>query len=246
MLKVIRYPAAMLHVMFLLGYTPSFFGKTDIAKQSFEHVIKDSSSLKTNSDKYVLWNLQNAGLSKAAFYYAFKGYNYFLQKGLLNKTNIITIVDFSQPSTQKRLYVLDIISGKILFNTLVAHGRNSGHEYATQFSNSNRSHQSSLGFYITMGTYVGGNGYSLKLNGYDKGFNDHAYKREIVLHGADYVSENFINSNGFLGRSYGCPAVPFEFHKEIIDCIKDGSCLFLYYPSKKYLAASKILNNRNG
>ena len=192
---------------------------------------------------YTLWNLQSVGLSKEAFNYAIKGYNYLTRKNLLNKKEIITIIDFSKPSFEKRLYILNIVTGQVLFNTLVAHGHNSGDEYANKFSNSNKSHESSLGFYVTLGTYMGDNGYSLKLKGCEKGFNDNAYKRKIVLHGSDYVSEDFIQSNGYLGRSFGCPAVPLGLHKEIIDCIKDGSCLFLYHPTKKYLIRSKILNS---
>jgi hypothetical protein len=250
MLKPTQYPAVLLAILFLLVVSLSSFNDL-ITENNLSH--NDTTASKNNIEKealisidkinYSLWNLQTTGLSKEAFDYAIKGYNYLTQKGLLVKKNIITIVDFSKPSTEKRLYVLDILNGKILFNTLVAHGHNSGDEYATRFSNSNRSHQSSLGFYITLGTYIGDNGYSLQLKGCEKGFNDNAYKRKIVLHGSDYVSENFINANGYLGRSFGCPAVPLGLHKEIIDCIKDGSCLFLYHPTKRYLIRSKILNS---
>jgi len=194
-------------------------------------------------DYYTAWNLTAAGLAQEAFNAALKGYNYLKEKNLLTNPGVMTIVDYSKPSSQKRLYVLDMNEGKILFNTLVAHGRNSGLEYATDFSNAASSHKTSLGFFITMNTYTGGNGYSLKLQGCEKGINDKALERAIVVHGADYADESFIQRNGYLGRSYGCPAVPEKFSKKIIDAIKNGSCMFLYHPTKRYSAYSKILNS---
>jgi hypothetical protein len=133
-------------------------------------------------------------------------------------------------------------TGRIIFRTLVAHGRNSGYVYATSFSNDEASYKSSLGFYITRGTYTGINGYSLKLEGCEKGINDHALNRAIVMHGADYASEEFLQQNGYLGRSHGCPALPSTLSKKIIDKIKNGSCMFLYYPSKAYIDRSTILD----
>lgn len=192
---------------------------------------------------YAEWNLTAAGLSYEVFNDAVKGYKYLLGKKLLNNSNVLTIVDYSKPSSQKRLYVLDMNSGEILFNSVVAHGRNSGLEYASDFSNAEASHKTSLGFFITGNTYNGGNGYSLKLNGCEKGINDKALERAIVMHGAPYADEKFIQYNGYLGRSYGCPAVPQKINKKIIDAIKNGSCMFLYHPTKKYIAASKILNS---
>lgn len=196
-----------------------------------------------NTDCYNAWNLTAAGLSKNAFEYAVKGYQQLLAKNKLQKTNIITIVDYSLPSTQKRLYVLDMAEGKILFHSLAAHGRNSGLVYASDFSNKPSSFKTSLGFFITGNTYMGGNGYSLKLNGCEKGINDKAMERAIVMHGADYVNENFIQQNGYLGRSHGCPAIPENISKKLIDVIKNGSCVFLYNPTKNYITHSKILNS---
>jgi hypothetical protein len=195
------------------------------------------------SGKYDEWNLSNMNISKELFNYAIKGYQYLAEKNILHNTDIITIADLGKPSNQKRLYVINIKTGEVLFNTFVAHGKNSGQEYATNFSNSESSFETSLGFYVTTDTYMGKHGYSLRLNGCERGFNNNAYKRAIVMHGADYVSESFIRQNGFLGRSLGCPAVPAELSKKIIDVIKDGSCLFVYSPSKKYLRQSDILNN---
>jgi hypothetical protein len=195
------------------------------------------------SNKYEEWNLANKDISREVFDYAVKGYEYLASKNALHNSDIITIADLSKPSTQKRLYVINIKTGEVLFQTFVAHGRNSGQEYATNFSNSKSSFESSLGFYVTTNTYNGKHGYSLRLNGCEKGINDNACKRAIVVHGANYVSESYIHQNGFLGRSQGCPAIPLALSKNIINVIKNGSCFFVYSPSKKYLAQSDILNN---
>jgi hypothetical protein len=194
---------------------------------------------------YDSWNLKESGLSKKAFDYALKGYNQLQQQHKLHNTGVLTIVDYSLASTEKRLYVINMNEGRILYCTLAAHGKNSGLLYANNFSNKPSSLKTSLGFFITGTTYKGGNGYSLKLNGCESGINDNARERAIVIHGADYVSENFAKQNGYLGRSHGCPAVPPALSKKIIDCIKDGSCLFLYSPEKKYINTSKILNSQD-
>ncbi len=216
---------------------------------SYKHIItplKTSTAVAAfvNSDCYTAWNLTAAGLSKKAFECAMKGYRQLLEKNKLQKTNVITIVDYSLPSTQKRLYVLDMAEGKILFHSLAAHGKNSGLVYASDFSNKPSSLKTSLGFFVTGNTYMGGNGYSLKLNGCEKGINDKAMERAIVMHGAGYVNENFIQQNGYLGRSHGCPAVPENISKKLIDVIKNGSCVFLYHPEENYTVHSKILNSK--
>ena len=187
-------------------------------------------------------DLKEIGLTKKAFEYALKGYYYLLEHHWLNRTNILSICDLSQSSRNKRLYVLDLEERKVLVNTYVAHGRNSGGEFARSFSNNPSSHKTSLGFYVTQGTYMGNNGLSLKIRGMERGFNDRANGRNIVVHGSQYVGPDFLQMNQFCGRSYGCPAVPAEESEEIIDMIKEGSCLFVYHPTQKYLARSKILN----
>ncbi|HTI11980.1 MAG TPA: murein L,D-transpeptidase catalytic domain family protein [Puia sp.] len=187
-------------------------------------------------------NLKELGLTKKAFEYALKGYHYLLDHHWLNKTNILSICDLSQSSRNKRLYVLDLDQKTVLINTYVAHGRNSGTEYARSFSNNPSSHKSSLGFYVTGETYYGDNGLSLKIRGMERGFNDKANGRNIVVHGSEYVGPDFLRMNGFGGRSYGCPAVPSDEAPEVIDFIKEGSCLFIYHPTKKYITRSKILN----
>lgn len=172
-----------------------------------------------------------------AFKLAYSGYK------KLNKSNnpLLTLIDFSLPSSEKRMYVLDLAKREILFVSYVAHGRNSGEKYATSFSNRDGSHQSSLGFYRTTDTYNGGNGYSLRLDGLEKGINDKALQRAIVIHGADYCSENVIRATGRLGRSFGCPALPRELTKPVIDTIKGGSLLFIYADQSEYLANSEVL-----
>jgi hypothetical protein len=194
-----------------------------------------------NSSTNFFADILNAGVAQVAIDYATMGYNALLQKGLIRKTNILTIVDFSKSSTQKRLHVINIATGKVLLSTLVAHGKNSGLEFATSFSNENESNKSSLGFYTTGSTYNGEHGYSLKLQGCERGINDAAYQRAIVIHGADYVSNDIVQAQGFLGRSLGCPAVPINVNKKLIDLIKGGSCLFVYHPNKKYLQQSKLV-----
>ncbi len=159
----------------------------------------------------------------------------------LRNKDIVTIIDFSLPSTEKRMYVIDLQHKKLLFHSIVSHGRNSGEKYATSFSNRHGSFQSSLGFYVTEGTYIGGNGYSLVINGMERGINDQAKPRAVVIHGADYCSPSFIKNTGRLGRSYGCPALPRELNKPIINTIKGGTGLFIYADNPEYMANSKII-----
>lgn len=163
-----------------------------------------------------------------------EGFYQLKEKGII-KNDILTLIDFSVSSSIKRLWVIDVKNNLILFQSLVAHGRNSGSEFAQQFSNKPESFQSSLGFYTTAETYNGKHGYSLRLDGIENGINHKARERAIVIHGADYVSETFIQQNGRLGRSFGCPSLPMENYQEIIDVIKNKSCLFIFYPDKKNL-----------
>ena len=180
-------------------------------------------------------------LSFEVFNSALNGYRHIRN---IKKQNIISIIDFSKPSSFKRLFVIDIENKKILFNCLVAHGKNSGDNYATSFSNEFQSLKSSLGFFLTSETYYGKNGYSMKLDGLEKNINDNAREREIVVHGAEYVSEQFIKKFGRLGRSWGCPALPIENSKAIIDTISNGSCLFIYGTDNYYTENSVFLINQ--
>jgi L,D-transpeptidase catalytic domain len=191
-------------------------------------------------------HLDLMGLSKQAFDHAVNGFDKLVAAGRLANDRIISIADFSLPSTKKRLFVIDLNNFKVLFNTYVAHGRNSGTLMANSFGNAPESNKSSLGFYETLGTYNGSNGYSLRLEGLEPGINDNACRRAIVIHGADYVSEGLINSMGYLGRSFGCPSLPQHLNKPIIDKIKGGSCLFIYSQDKTYISRSKILKVTTG
>ena len=172
-----------------------------------------------------------------AFKSAYSGY----KKLNNNKNSLLTIIDFNLPSTEKRMYVLDLLKKEVLYVTHVAHGRNSGGNYATSFSNKNGSYQSSLGFYRTAETYNGGNGYSLRLDGLEKGINDLARPRAVVIHGADYANEDFIKSTGRLGRSFGCPALPQDLNKPIINTIKDGSLIFIYADKTDYFSHTQVI-----
>lgn len=186
--------------------------------------------------------LQRFGLDEEAFAYAWRGYHNLLKRGLIHRKNVLSICDFSQSSSHKRMYVIDILHKKLLYRTYVAHGQNSGSEYADSFSNQPESFKSSLGFYLTSRTYFGRNGLSLKIQGMDTGFNDLAGKRNIVLHGCTYASQAHLLHYGSLGTSLGCPAIPAAISSRIIRTVEHGSCLFIYHPSKKYLEASPILN----
>ena len=166
----------------------------------------------------------SAWVGEKAFREAYDGYCRIKDR----KKEILTLIDFTKPSNEERLLVLDMVEGKLLFHSLVAHGRNSGDLYATRFSNRPESHQSSLGLYLTEGTYTGKNGYSLRLNGLEKGINDNALARAIVIHGAAYADPSVCRGGRRLGRSWGCPALPPALNRPIIDTIKGGSVLYIY------------------
>ncbi|GAA0878616.1 hypothetical protein GCM10009119_15840 [Algoriphagus jejuensis] len=176
--------------------------------------------------------------SKEVFTMAIQGWS--KMKGKL-KSKVLTVIDFSLPSTAKRMWIIDPENGLILLNSVVSHGRNSGELMAKSFSNQPESFKSSLGFYTTAETYSGKHGYSLRLDGLEKGFNDQARNRAIVIHGADYAREEFAASVGRLGRSLGCPALPSELSAEAIDLIKDGSLLFIFGNDPNYLEKSSLI-----
>lgn len=178
-------------------------------------------------------------VNPVAFRQAVAGYNKIEQR----KRDILTLIDFSKPSTEKRLFVFDMRQRKLLFSSVVAHGRNSGGNYATSFSNKEGSYKSSLGFYLTESTYQGRNGYSLILEGLEKGINDRARERAIVIHGASYADPSVIPSSGRLGRSLGCPALPQKLSRPIIDAIKGGSVIYIYADQPDYLTQSSILHS---
>ena len=198
----------------------------------------------TYSDRYNIYNsidFKGNPVDQQVFNFAFKGYLNLKDQDKLAKDNLLSIIDYSKHSVEKRLWVFDVYSKQLLFNEWVSHGKYTGNATATKFSNIVSSKQSSLGFFTTGFTYNGKHKYSLKLYGEEPFFNSNAFKRGIVIHGADYVSESFIKQHKRLGRSYGCPAVRQEIKKPLISTIKDGSCLFAYYPDENYLTKSALL-----
>lgn len=158
----------------------------------------------------------------------------------------LTLIDYSRPSVEPRLWVFDLASGRMLFKELVAHGRNTGDNIATRFSDAMNSHQSSLGLFVTGDTYVGSNGYSLRLDGLEPGFNGRARDRAIVMHGAPYVNAALSRSQGRIGRSWGCPALRQAVARDVIDTIRGGGVIFSYYPDQAWLTKSRFLNCGGG
>ena len=184
-------------------------------------------------------------LSFDVFSKAYTGYLNLRNDNKLNADKeIISICDFNLPSSANRLWVIDLVSCKVMYNTYVAHGQGSGEDFAENFSNTENSHQSSLGFYVTGDTYNGDHGVSLRLNGLDLGFNDAALERGIVMHGADYVCSKYISENQRLGRSWGCPAINNDLKKPIIDAIEGGTCLFIYRDDNKYIKSAYWVNKK--
>ncbi|WP_228450535.1 murein L,D-transpeptidase catalytic domain family protein [Chryseolinea soli] len=191
---------------------------------------------------YNAMDLSHYGLAFDAFRYGMIGYGTLQQQGRLSDKKMITIIDFTKPSTEKRFYTLDLSALRVVYHTYVSHGKNSGENKATSFSNIVHSNQSSMGFFATAETYVGGKGFSLKLDGLEKGYNDNARERAVVIHEAEYVSEIWIKKYGRLGRSQGCPALPKGLSKEIIQTIKNNTLIFAYYNDTAYLQSSAYLN----
>ena len=180
------------------------------------------------------------GLSPEVLNLALKAYDKLRQQGY-DQQQVLTIVDYSKPSTQPRMWVIDLKNLKVAFQALVAHGRNSGGDVAQSFSNKPQSYQSSIGVYLTADTYVGHDGYSLRLNGLEPGFNSNALRRDIIVHPANYVSEEFAQANGRLGRSEGCFAVSPKISNQLINNIKGGTVIFAYYPDKEWLDHSQFI-----
>jgi hypothetical protein len=226
---------------FLLMSSNVFFSKANAGS-----VVLKRNEIKTNrvsNVEEVYTNLHSANFSLPnleSFKEALEGFYKLKAKGLVSK-NIITLIDFSLSANTKRLWVIDLDTDTVLMHSLVAHGRNTGDEYANSFSNVPESYKSSLGFYVTGEIYNGKHGKSLKLDGLERGINDNARGRAVVVHGANYVSDSFIQNNKRLGRSLGCPAVPIEVTDKLISTIKDKSCLFIYYPSESYKNSSKLI-----
>src|SRR5690606_6742942 len=223
---------------FLVSYIPTRLSE-HLSKEKAIHTVVEKEPHPELHERKLLDRKMNVEfiLQYDAFEQAMQGYQTLQPR----QDHILTVIDFTLPSTEKRMVVLDMKDEKVLYHTIVSHGRNSGDKYARSFSNRHGSYQSSLGCYETEGTYQSGNGYSLVLNGLEKGINDQAKARAVVIHGADYCSESFIKSTGRLGRSYGCPALPRELNKPIINTIKNGTLLYIYADNPEYMAATQIV-----
>lgn len=208
-------------------------GSLALTRANFEDHIKQL---------YEVIGLESFELNFEVFRLAMIGYYSLEKEGSLNNAGLLTVIDFSRPSTQKRFYTIDLKKHKVRYHTYVAHGRNTGQNMATEFSNIPHSNQSSLGFYVTGETYVGSKGYSLRLDGKEKSFNDNIRSRAVVIHAADYATESWIDRYGRLGRSQGCPALPPGISKDVINTIKNKTAIFTYYPDETYLNASRYLN----
>lgn len=221
---------------------PTYAGKYLVPVKEYNHAKGLISSNSFTSYSSILYNkLNDNALSFEAFKFGLKGYLKLQNEHQLKNSKYLTIVDMSSSSNNERFFIINMNTQEIEHKSLVAHGRNSGLEYAEKFSNIKSSHQTSLGFYKTAETYIGKHGVSLRLDGLEYS-NNKARERAIVIHAADYATENFIARNGRLGRSYGCPSLPTDGYEKVIEKIKEGSCLFIYYPQKTYLIKSKLAN----
>ena len=241
----------ILLIAFLTSVMPlSVRAKTDGKKatgdKNFPSLLSNSFEaplLKVQSDSlYNLMGLGNYGLQREVFFKAYKGYNFLLKKGLVRKKNILTVCDYSQSSNNKRLYVIDLKETRMLFNTFVSHGRNSGGEFANTFSNLIESNKSSLGFMLTAETYNGKAGYSMRFDGMEAGINDKVRTRDIVLHGSYFVNAQMVKTRGIIGNSLGCPAIPNDKRNQVIEAIKGGSCFYINHPDNWYNTTSSIIN----
>lgn len=194
-------------------------------------------------DLYTQMNLSADGMSYSVFNNALMGYYGLYNEGRLSDKGVLTVVDFTKPSNEKRLWVLDLNNRQVLHNTYVAHGRNSGEVTAQTFSNEHKSFMSSVGFYVTDDVYYGKHGKSLRLDGMDEAFNSNARDRAVVMHGAEYATEAFMNQYGRLGRSLGCPAVPLGEHESIINSVKGKTALYIHAGDENY--TSPYLDHTN-
>ena len=224
-------------VCFCLGfvYHPATNHSTE------ENLVASSTKNNALLTIYQELDLETLGLSKQAFEYAISGYTKLLENGEINNDAILSVVDFSLPSNQKRFFIIDLVKGELLYHTFVSHGKNSGKLMAKSFSNRFNSYQSSIGFYTTGETYIGKHGFSLRLVGKESGINDKALERGIVIHSADYADESVAKKQGYLGRSLGCPAIPEKIHRGVIETIQNGSCFFIYAPIPIYSKQSKLV-----
>lgn len=200
-------------------------------------VVKSNSDVKTEVNHL---SQKAPELNKKVLTYALTAYHKASNKGAVKKP-VLTVIDYSLPSSKQRMWVFDVNKERLLYQTYVAHGQNSGMTVPNHFSNQSSSKATSLGTYVTKDTYIGHKGYSLNLQGLEKGFNDNAYNRRVVMHGAWYVEPSFIKQSGRAGRSWGCPSIAQSLAKPVINTIKGGSVIFAYYPDQNYLSHSSFV-----
>lgn len=229
----VKYFIAVLFAMpFLYGFT----GELKKGEEDYDKGLIDSFS------ELLFDDLTVNDVNVDAFYYALKGYKNLLHDGVIKNKTYLTVIDFDQPLTQKRMFIIDMFQKKVIYNSLVSHGENSGSIMAESFSNEVDSYQSSLGFYLTDNTYYGKHGLSLRIDGLEKGINDNARKRNIVIHNADYLSPEYIKENKVPGRSQGCASLPpDENYSKIIKLIRGKSLMFIYSSKGKYLEQTSVL-----
>jgi hypothetical protein len=216
------------------GYTEPIASK--LSRANFEESV---------STLYKSIGLDKLGMNYDVFRYGMIGFYSLREDGKISGRNLVSFIDFTKPSTEKRFYTIDLDSRTVKFHSLVSHGKNTGENMATMFSNKQHSNQSSLGFYITGETYVGSKGYSMRLDGADGVYNSNMRSRAVVMHDAEYVSEQWIKKYGRLGRSQGCPALPKGVARDVIDTIKDKTLIFAYFNDAQYLKSSSNLNLDN-
>lgn len=243
-LRLLFIPVLLGMMMVLQSFSVNHTEPT-INNETYKLIVNlDGEDFNSLSEKfYRQINADSTNLNLEVFKKAMKGYLVMRNEGRIENDRYLTVVDYSLSSREKRLWVIDLYEKALIFNELTAHGKNSGGEYATSFSNVYNSKKSNLGFLVTGETYNGRHQLSLKLHGIENGFNTNAYNRGIVIHGAYYVDERYVEREEALGRSFGCPAVPTNVNPKLVKKIRGGSCVFLYYPSQRYLQQSSVLNS---
>ena len=228
-----KYLLSIFAIFCITGWGPFFFSSTNDAPFGSQTWV---------DNEVKILNSQADNIDPNVLKLSLKAYSKARQKGLVDK-QLVTIIDYSKPSTERRLWVVDVGRGKVLFNTWVSHGKNSGNISATSFSNEQGSLKSSLGVFLTDEVpYIGGNGYSLRLVGLEHGINDNAYRRNVVIHGAWYAEGDVAKRYGQLGRSWGCPAVAPKLVRPIIDTIKHKTLVFVYSHDRKWLSRSNFIS----
>jgi hypothetical protein len=217
-------------------------GKSSVGARRDAALMVGSPAAGHGAAPHAIWNSASLGsIDSTVFALALGAANCAVRSGAVSTPSTLTVIDYSKPSTEKRLWVFDLQSHELVYEELVAHGQGSGGNIATAFSNDPETHRTSLGLFVTADTYVGKNGYSLRLDGLDRGFNDHARERAIVMHGAAYVSPQFAQAQGRLGRSWGCPALREGVARDVINRVKGGGLVFAYYPDQTWLSGSHYL-----